>query len=62
METKSELTARIAEVLEPRREILEAYLFGSQARGSVTLKVTLTSLFSSMKSWLNPASSVTNPS
>ena len=34
METKSEVTARIAEVLEPRREILEAYLFGSHGRGA----------------------------
>jgi len=34
MESKSELTARIAEVLEPRREILEAYLFGSHGRGA----------------------------
>ena len=34
MATKIELTARIAEVLEPRREILEAYLFGSHARGA----------------------------
>ena len=34
METKSELTARIAEVLKPRREILEAYLFGSHGRGA----------------------------
>jgi predicted nucleotidyltransferase len=34
MATTIELTARIAEVLEPRREILEAYLFGSHARGA----------------------------
>jgi predicted nucleotidyltransferase len=30
---ESELPARLARVLEPRREILEAYLFGSRARG-----------------------------
>jgi predicted nucleotidyltransferase len=35
MATAIELTARIVEVLETRREILEAYLFGSHARGAV---------------------------
>jgi len=34
METTIELATQIAEVLEPRREILEAYLFGSRARGA----------------------------
>jgi hypothetical protein len=30
-----ELTDRVRRVLEPRKEILEAYLFGSQARGQL---------------------------
>ena len=34
MESAAELATRIAGVLEPRREILEAYLFGSHARGA----------------------------
>jgi predicted nucleotidyltransferase len=34
MATTIGLTTRIVEVLEPRREILEAYLFGSRARGA----------------------------
>lgn len=33
MESATELATRIADVLEPRPEILEAYLFGSRARG-----------------------------
>ena len=34
MESATELATRIAEVLEPHREILEGYLFGSRARGA----------------------------
>jgi len=34
MESATELATRVAEVLEPHREILEGYLFGSRARGA----------------------------
>lgn len=34
MDPAAELATRIAEVLEPRLEILEAYLFGSHSRGT----------------------------
>ena len=33
MLTRPYLTERLAELLEPREEVLEAYLFGSHARG-----------------------------
>lgn len=34
--TREAVVARLREVLEPRQEIQEAYLFGSQARGQAT--------------------------
>ena len=33
MIAEPQLTERLAELLDPRAEILEAYLFGSHARG-----------------------------
>jgi predicted nucleotidyltransferase len=34
MDSKTNLLTNIASILEPRQEILEAYLFGSHARGT----------------------------
>ena len=41
------LTTVLADVLSARPEILEAYLFGSQARGDVGDRAILTSLWTS---------------
>ena len=60
MESNDRLAGRITAVLSARPEILEAYLFGSHARGEARRTAISTSLFSSMKPRSNRAPSDTD--
>ena len=47
MSADRRLAVRLADLLDPREEILEAYLFGSHARGGRNLTATSMLLFMS---------------